>query len=543
MGTDSYTVNHWNEATHAHEPSILTIEQNFTFDALGFLVLPRLLGPAELSACRDSGGGLGDLCSEAGAVGRYVRELCGDGFRQDGPARHVPAAAAGGYDEASLPLTGGAHTLDWAYINLAGWNGRNADGSPLPRAGGAWEEVRIRQCQGLVVAIALTDSAEGKGPLVVVPSSHKSGLPAPPLPSSSRFAERPALAAGDVLLCAASTLHGVCPQGDGGELLVVDFISRAARPQEPPDPQDEQPLPEWAEELGEAEQTVLAGGDSRRLLLSDGTTTWLTSADDADAAQRASSALEFEGRDDHAERWAFDTQGFLLVEGVMDDHWVDAALAGIDANLDRLVYRGAGDKGGDVTLADIPGAPTISGTARPDLKGLFQLPAPHDEPFLKMLAHPAVIGRLNWMIGPGYKVTQSTALCHVKGSSGQMLHAGNANPTSVGKHYEMVNGRVHTRSGINVAWQLADVGPDDGGFVVVPGSHKSCYPLPHSVRTCNERAPLRHIPMRRGSVLFFLGGTVCHGAYRWEAESPRRTALFTYGHDGRHPFAWPSSKL
>ena len=545
MGIDTYTVNHWNEATHVHEPSILTIEQNFTFDALGFVVLPQLLSQAELSACRDSDDGLGDLCSEAGTVGRYVRELCGDGFRQDGPARHVPTAAAGGYDDASLPLEGGAHTLDRAYINLAGWNGRNADGTQLTRAGGDWEEVRIRQCQGLVVAIALTDSAEGKCPLVVVPSSHKSGLPAPPLPSSSRFAEHPALAAGDVLLCAASTLHEVCPQGDGGELLVVNFISRTARPQESPDQQDQQPLPAWAEGLGEAEQTVLAGGNSRRLLLSDGITTWLTSADDADAAQRASSALEFEHRDDHAERWAFDTQGFLLVEGVMDDAWVDAAVAAIDANLDRLVYRGVGDNklDGDVTLADIPGAPTISGTGRPDLKDLFQLPAPHNAPFLKMLAHPAVIQRLNWMIGPGYRVTQNTALCHVKGSSGQMLHSGNANPTCIGKHYEIVNGRVHTRSGINVAWQLTDVGPDDGGFVVVPGSHKSCYPLPHSVRTCNERAPIRHIPMRRGSVLFFLGGTVCHGAYRWEAESPRRTALFTYGHDGRRPFAWPSSKL
>ena len=195
MGVDSYTVNHWNEATHVHEASILTIEQDFTFDALGFVVLPQLLSQAELSACRGSGDGPGGLCGEAGAVGRYVRELCGDGFRQDGPARHVPDAA-GEYDEASLPLEGGAHTLDRAYINLAGWNGRNDDGTPLTRAGGTWEEVRIRQCQGLVVAIALTDSAEGKGPLVVVPSSHKSGLPAPRLPSSSRFAERPALAAG-----------------------------------------------------------------------------------------------------------------------------------------------------------------------------------------------------------------------------------------------------------------------------------------------------------------------------------------------------------
>ena len=547
MNLDTYTVSHWNEATHVHERSILTVEQDFTFDALGFVVLPQVLSLAELSACRHSSGtsndGLGDLCSEDGAVGRYVRELCGDGFRQDGHARHVSAGAAGGHD-ASLPLEGGVDTLERAYINLSGWNGRNADGAQLQRAGGAWEEVRIRQCQGLVVAIALTDSADGKCPLVVVPSSHKSGLPAPPLPSSSPFAERPALAAGDVLLCAASTLHGVCPQGAGGELLVVNFISRTARPQVPPDQQDKPSLPAWAEGLGEAEQTVLAGGDSRRVLLSDGTTTWLTPADDADVAHRASSALEFGRRDDDAERWAFDTHGFLLVEGVMDDDWIDAAVAGIDASLDRMVYRGVGDNlDGDVTLADIPGAPTISGTGRPDLKDLFQLPAPHNAPFLKMLAHPAIIQRLNWIIGAGYRVTQNTALCHVKGSSGQMLHSGNANPTCIGKHYEMVNGRVHTRSGINVAWQLTDVGPDDGGFVVVPGSHKSCYPLPHSVRTCNERAPIRHVPMRRGSVLFFLGGTVCHGAYRWEAESPRRTALFTYGHDAQRLFAWPSSKL
>ena len=82
-------------------------------------MLPQLLSQAELSAYRDSGDGLGDLYSEAGTVGRYVRELCGDGFRQDGPARHGPAAA-GGYDEASLPLEGGVHTLDRVYINLAG---------------------------------------------------------------------------------------------------------------------------------------------------------------------------------------------------------------------------------------------------------------------------------------------------------------------------------------------------------------------------------------------------------------------------------------
>ena len=123
MDRDTFTVRHWNEATHVHEPSILTVEQDFTFDALGFVVLPQVLSLAELSACRDSSDGLGDLCSEGGAVGRYVRELCGDGFRQDGQARHVSAAAAGGHAEASLPLEGGVDTapsqFEAGFVSLA----------------------------------------------------------------------------------------------------------------------------------------------------------------------------------------------------------------------------------------------------------------------------------------------------------------------------------------------------------------------------------------------------------------------------------------
>ena len=61
------------------------------------------------------------------------------------------------------------------------------------------------------------------------------------------------------------------------------------------------------------------------------------------------------------------------------------------------------------------------------------------------------------MIGAGSVVSQNTALCHVQGSSGQMLHAGNANPTSVGKVFETQNGRIHTDSSINVAWNLRHV--------------------------------------------------------------------------------------
>ena len=86
-----------------------------------------------------------------------------------------------------------------------------------------------------------------------------------------------------------------------------------------------------------------------------------------------------------------------------------------------------------------------------------------------------------------------------------MLHSGNANPTCIGKHYEIVNGRVHTRSGINVAWQLNDVGPTMA-ICRSAGQSQIVLPLPHSVRTCNERAPIRHIPMRRGLFSSFWEG-------------------------------------
>ena len=63
-------------------------------------------------------------------------------------------------------------------------------------------------------------------------------------------------------------------------------------------------------------------------------------------------------------------------------------------------------------------------------------------------------------------------------------------------------------------------------------------PLPHSIRTANVRTPIRHLEMGPGDLLFFLGGTVAHGAYRWESPEPRRQALFSYSQQRERPFTW-----
>ena len=94
---------------------------------------------------------------------------------------------------------------------------------------------------------------------------------------------------------------------------------------------------------------------------------------------------------------------------MMDAQWIADAVAAIDASLEGIIERGiGGGHDSDVTLGHIPGAPSITGTGRPDLQDLFNLPEPYCQPFRRMLAHPAVISRLNWMIGAGYTVTQNS---------------------------------------------------------------------------------------------------------------------------------------
>ena len=150
-------------------------------------------------------------------------------------------------------------------------------------------------------------------------------------------------------------------------------------------------------------------------MLSDGSSNWLGRADAPDAHPGAlrhdpTAAL------DHEEFFSFDLNGYLTIKNVMDDAWLAEARAAIDDNLDQVFLCGIGHDG-DGTLAVAEGP--LAGTGRPDMKGLFELPNGGAAPFLRMLDHPAVIHRLNWILGAGYLCEQNTAICSVFGSSGQ----------------------------------------------------------------------------------------------------------------------------
>lgn len=81
------------------------------------------------------------------------------------------------------------------------------------------------------------------------------------------------------------------------------------------------------------------------------------------------------------------------------------------------------------------------------------------------------------------------AICSVKGTGGQLLHAGaglpvnRLDPQNNPHHlYEVRNGRTYCNK-VNVAWQLTDVGEDDGGFGAFEWSHR--VPRPFFVIICS----------------------------------------------------------
>ena len=138
-----------------------------------------------------------------------------------------------------------------------------------------------------------------------------------------------------------------------------------------------------------------------------------------------------------------------------------------------------------------------------------------------MIGHPAIVKRLNWMLGYGFRESTEPMCCVCPaGTTGGSLHG--QNPA---KH-EHFNGRQLVEQ-VNVAWALQDESPgfgkDSGGFICVPGSHKAKYPISRGLTTSIDLPQVYKPAMKAGDVLFF--GGVAHGTTAWHSSWHRRTTI------------------
>ncbi|MBM3263453.1 MAG: phytanoyl-CoA dioxygenase family protein [candidate division Zixibacteria bacterium] len=218
------------------------------------------------------------------------------------------------------------------------------------------------------------------------------------------------------------------------------------------------------------------------------------------------------------EKYLLDTQGYLVIKGVLSPEEVKAANAAIDHHADQIRIR-------PNDLAH--GSATLKGTiGRGDLGGMLTWEKPYCDVFRSMIAHPNVIPYLEELLGPEFRFEGVGLLTMDEGAEGFWFHEG-ATPYDRSRNYHYHNGRIY--SGMtNIAVQLTDVEPGDGGFACFPGSHKANYPCPGDIRLYEAHQDrFVQIPAKAGDAILF-PECLMHGTLPWKAKRQRRSMRSTY---------------
>ena len=148
--------------------------------------------------------------------------------------------------------------------------------------------------------------------------------------------------------------------------------------------------------------------------------------------------------------------------------------------------------------------------------------------FLNLIDHPCVLPYLVELIGPRLRADHDYCIFMRPGADGQNIHGGPMRYES--DHWYHYHDGV-MRNGLMVAtWVLNDAEPGDGGFVCIPGSHKTNFidAVPRDVLTQEYRPDYVIQPeLRAGDVLLFTEALI-HGTATWRGSQERRALLYKY---------------
>jgi hypothetical protein len=193
------------------------------------------------------------------------------------------------------------------------------------------------------------------------------------------------------------------------------------------------------------------------------------------------------------------------------------------------------DLRGYLVLRDVLGAEPLASLNK--LIDSQELPSPGDDfsgqifsgflawgqPFLELLDHSAVYPLLRELLGRP-RLDRYYGIRMRSGTSGLPLHGGAMETSDKSEFYWFRNGQM-VNGVVTVSWALTSMLEGEGGFVCMPGSHKSNYLLPDGYDYRSEG--VIQVPMAAGDVLVF-NGAIVHGTHPWNAAHERRSLLFKY---------------
>lgn len=252
-----------------------------------------------------------------------------------------------------------------------------------------------------------------------------------------------------------------------------------------------------------------------------------------------------------AQKYFFDTAGYLVIRGALSQSEVDAANAAIDFHSAQFQERKNNLRCNSLYGRVSSNLDGDGSTGRFDMGGMLAWESPHCNPFRDLLVHPATRPILNEILGGGYRLDHSPLVIEMhKGSNGHTLHGGGVDAS--GKPawhiaYECRNQAIRTQL-LTVSVALTDVNAGDGGYCVVPGSHKSNFSPPDELLHYEDLTEMVVQPtLKKGDILIFTEAAL-HGTLPWRSEQHRRSLLYrfspamvAYGR-GYIPH-WPSESL
>lgn len=225
--------------------------------------------------------------------------------------------------------------------------------------------------------------------------------------------------------------------------------------------------------------------------------------------------------------YLFDLRGFLLVSQAVDpDH-----MAELNVGLDAMTSVEPGQRVGHVR------AHTYGTNDGTNLTQIYEA----GEPFERLIDHPSWIAHMKRFIGGEGTFDYNhgplfidECFAHFRGPGQAIgLHSG-GHPPILRNQYRYHGGRFMCGQ-VNVLIALTDIGPGDGGTMVIPGSHKSNFRHPqmaqHGMKpgtSVDDVIGAEEIFMSAGDALIFADG-ISHGSAQRTNPGQRRVIIFRYG--------------
>ena len=258
--------------------------------------------------------------------------------------------------------------------------------------------------------------------------------------------------------------------------------------------------------------------------------TGLRSTPSATTRSMTTTTTEYPTEMTDAERYLFDLNGFLIVRSVLSPEQVAAANAAIDHHADRVVERTA-----PALRNAVPGSALYgSGPGRQDLGRVLEWGVEDSGVFASILAHPRLVPLFHAILGLGYRMDH-LPFCIIQqhGAEGFQLHGGTIDCTTgvYNPHlaYSCQQNTIRTAL-LGCSLVLTDHNAGDGGFCVVPGSHKANFQMPAGMVDghAEYQEYIQQPVTKAGDVILFSEGTV-HGARPWTPmDRPRRVCLYRF---------------